>query len=94
MLPTPWGYYAAAAAAAKLIQSCQTLCNPVDGSSTGSPIHGIFQARVLEWGAIAFSEGYYEVLLNKVSKVLNSVQKILSTQEMLSVIISDASLCA
>ena len=46
---------AAAAAAAKSLQSCLTLCDPIDGSPPGSSIHGIFQARVLEWGAIAFS---------------------------------------
>ena len=45
----------AAAAAAKLLQSCPTLCDPMDCSLSGSSIHGIFQARVLEWGAIAFS---------------------------------------
>ena len=45
-----------AAAAAKLLQSCPTLCDPIDGSLPGSSIYGIFQARVLEWGAIAFSE--------------------------------------
>ena len=44
-----------AAAAAKSLQSCLTLCDPIDGSPPGSPIHGIFQARVLEWVAIAFS---------------------------------------
>ena len=43
---------AAAAAAAKSLQSCPTLCDPIDGSPPGSSIHGIFQARVLEWGAI------------------------------------------
>ena len=43
------------AAAAKSLQSCPTLCDPMDCSPTGSSIHGIFQARVLEWGAIAFS---------------------------------------
>ena len=37
------------------VQSCRTLCNPIDCSPPGSSIHGIFQARVLEWGAIAFS---------------------------------------
>ena len=42
--------------AAKLLQSCLTLCEPVDGSPPGSPIPGIFEARVLEWVAIAFSE--------------------------------------
>ena len=46
-----------AAAAAKLLQSCPTLCDPVDGSLPGSPVPGILQARVLKWGAIAFSEG-------------------------------------
>ena len=45
----------AAAAAAKSLQSCPTLCNLIDGSAPGSSTHGIFQARVLEWGAIAFS---------------------------------------
>ena len=45
----------AAAAAAKSLQSCPTLCNPIDGSPPGSAVPGIFQARVLEWGAIAFS---------------------------------------
>ena len=43
-----------ATAAAKSLQSCPTLCNPIDGSPPGSPTPGIFQARVLEWGAIAF----------------------------------------
>ena len=43
----------AAAAAAKSLQSCLTPCDPIDGSPPGSSIHGIFQARVLEWGAIA-----------------------------------------
>ena len=46
------------AAAAKSLQSCPTLCDPIDGSPPGSSIHGIFQVRVLEWGAIAFSEIY------------------------------------
>ena len=39
----------------EVAQSCQTLSNPMDCSLPGSSIHGIFQARVLEWGAIAFS---------------------------------------
>ena len=45
-----------AAAAAKSLQSCPTLCDPIDGSPPGSPVPGILQARTLEWGAIAFSE--------------------------------------
>ena len=46
---------AAAAAAAKSLQSCPTLCDPMDCSLPGSSVHGIFQARVRECGAIAFS---------------------------------------
>ena len=46
---------AAAVAAAKLLQSCSTLCSPIDGSPPGSPIPGILQARTLEWVAISFS---------------------------------------
>ena len=49
------GYLAAAAAAAKLLQSCPTLCNPMDGSPSGSTIPGILQAKTLEWVAISFS---------------------------------------
>ena len=45
----------AAAAAAKSRQSCPTLCDPIDGSPPGSSVHGILQARVLEWVAIVFS---------------------------------------
>ena len=44
----------AAAAAAKLLQSCPTLCDPIDGSQPGSSIPGILQARTLEWVAISF----------------------------------------
>ena len=40
----------------EVAQSCPTLCDPMDCSLPGSSIHGIFQARVLEWGAIAFSK--------------------------------------
>ena len=39
----------------EVVQSCPTLSDPIDCSPPGSSIHGIFQARVLEWGAIAFS---------------------------------------
>ena len=64
---------AAAAAVAKSLQSCQTLCDPIDGSPPGSPVPGIlqartspgiFQTRVLEWGAIAFSGYVYEEKIN------------------------------
>ena len=47
-----------AAAAAKLLQSCPTLCDPIDGSPPGSPVPGILQARTLEWGAISFSNAW------------------------------------
>ena len=45
----------ATAAAAKSLQLCSTLCDPVDGSPSGSPVPGILQARTLEWVAISFS---------------------------------------
>ena len=46
----------AAAAAAKLLQSCSTLCDPIDGSPPGSSVPGILQARILEWVVISFSK--------------------------------------
>ena len=49
---------AAAAAAAKSLQSCPTLCDPIDGSPGGSPAPGILQARTLEWVAISFSNAW------------------------------------
>ena len=52
-IPLIWGT-AAATAAAKSLQLCPTLCNPIDGSPPGSPIPGILQARTLEWVAISF----------------------------------------
>ena len=51
----PGGLQPAAAAAAKSLQSCLTLCDPIDGSPPGSPVPGILQARTLEWVAISFS---------------------------------------
>ena len=48
-------YAITAAAAAKSLQSCPTLCEPIDGSPPGSPVPGILQARTLEWVAISFS---------------------------------------
>ena len=47
-----------AAVAAKLLQSCPTLCDPIDGSPPGSPVPGILQARILEWVAISFSNAW------------------------------------
>ena len=60
----------AAAAAAKSLQSCPTLCDPIDGSPPGSPVPGILQARTLEWVAISFSnEVRWKVKLKSLSHV-------------------------
>ena len=48
-------YWTSGAAAAKSLQSCPTLCDPIDGSPSGSAVPGILQARTLEWVAISFS---------------------------------------
>ena len=59
-----------AAAAAKSLQSCPTLCDPIDGSPPGSPVHGILQARTLEWVAISFSNaGKWKVKVKSLSCV-------------------------
>ena len=61
---------AAAAAAAKSLQSCPTLCDPIDGSPPGSPIPGILKARTLEWVAIAFSSAWkWKVKVKSLSRV-------------------------
>ena len=53
-----WNTAAAAAVAAKSIQSCLTLCDPIDGSPPGSPVPGILQARTPEWVTISFSNAW------------------------------------
>ena len=53
-----WLLITAAAAAAKSLQSCPTLCDPIDGSLTGSTVPGILQVRTLEWVAISFSNAW------------------------------------
>ena len=59
-----------AAAAAKLLQLCLTLCNAIDGSPPGSPVPGILQARTLEWGAISFSNSWkWKVKVKSLSRV-------------------------
>ena len=59
-----------AAAAAKSLQLCPTLCDPIDGSPPGSPVPGIFQARTLEWVAISFSNaGKCKVKVKSLSRV-------------------------
>ena len=60
--------------AAKLLQSCPTLCNPIDGSLPDSPIPGILQARTLEWVAISFSNAWkWKVTVKSLSRVQPSV---------------------
>ena len=49
-------YFSSIAAAAKSLQSCPTLCYPIDGSPPGSPVPGILQARTLEWVAICYMQ--------------------------------------
>ena len=59
-----------AAAAAKSLQSCPTLCDPIEGSPPGSPIPGILQARTLEWVAISFSNAWkWKVKVKLLSRV-------------------------
>ena len=58
------------AATAKLLQSCPTLCDPIDGSLPGSPVPGILQARTLEWAAISFSNaGKWKIKVKSLSRV-------------------------
>ena len=65
-----WYKLPAAAAAAKSLQSCLTLCNPVDGSPPGSLVPGILQARTLEWVAISFSNAWkWKVEVKSLSRV-------------------------
>ena len=61
---------AAAAAAAKSLQSCPTLCDPIDGSPPGSTVPGILQARTLEWVAISFFNAWkWKVKVKSLSRV-------------------------
>ena len=58
------------AAAAKSLQSCPTLCNPIDGRPPGFPVPGILQARTLEWVAISFSKAWkWKVKVKSLSRV-------------------------
>ena len=58
------------AAAAKSLQLCPTLCDPIDGSRPGSPVPGILQARTLEWVAISFSNAWkWKVKVKSLSRV-------------------------
>ena len=63
-------YMLHAAAAAKSLQSCPTLCDPIDGSPPGSSVHGILQARTLEWVAISSSNAWkWKVKVKSLSRV-------------------------
>ena len=63
-------FFTTAAAAAKSLQSCPTLCDPIHGSPPGSPVPGILQARTLEWVAISFSNtGNWKVKVKSLSHV-------------------------
>ena len=65
---TIWKQFAAAAA--KSLQSCPTLYDPIDGSPPGSPVPGILQARILEWVAISFSNAWkWKVKVKSLSRV-------------------------
>ena len=68
-------FFETAAAAAKSLQSCPTLCDPIDGSPPGSAVPGISQARTLEWVAIAFSIFETSNLQNNVYKYHNKLSK-------------------
>ena len=68
--PDKYIYFITAVAATKLLQSCPTLCDPIDGSPPGSPIPGILQARTLEWVAISFSNAWkWKVKIKSLSRV-------------------------
>ena len=62
-------FAALTAAAPKSLQSCPTLCDPIDGSPPGSPLPGILQARTLEWVTISFSTKNTYLVLNELSKI-------------------------
>ena len=65
-----WDWHVYTAAAAKSLQSCPTLRDPIDGSSLGSPVPGILQARTLEWVAISFSNAWkWNVKVKSLSRV-------------------------
>ena len=62
--------FSAATAAAESLQSCPTLCDPIDGSPSGSPVPGILQARTLEWVAISFSSAWeWKVKVKMLSRI-------------------------
>ena len=78
----------------EVAQSCPTLSDPMDGSPPGSSVHGIFQARVLEWGAIAFSApGAEEVFNNYLVKELSYHSRLCNPHSVPSALWSGAQKC-
>ena len=69
-------FNSSSAAAAKLLQSCPTLCDPIDSSSPGSPDPGILQARTLERGAIAFSRNTLEGIKSRISEAEERISEL------------------
>ena len=68
--PWAWDTWSTAAAAAKSLQSCPTLCDPIDRSPPGSPVPGILQARTMDWVAISFSNALnWKVKVKSLSRV-------------------------
>ena len=68
--PYSWRIWPRIYAGAKLLQSCPTLCDPIDGSPPGFPVSGILQARTLEWAAISFSNAWkWKVKVKSLSRV-------------------------
>ena len=68
--PRPGGFLTDSAATAKSLQSCPTLCDPIDSSPPGCPVPGILQARTLEWVAISFSNAWkWKVKVKSLSRV-------------------------
>ena len=65
-----------AAAAAKSLQSCLTLCDPMDSSPPGSSVHRTLQARILEWVAISFSVAAVQPVLNPCSIPMKIILKV------------------
>ena len=71
----------------EVAQSCPTLCNLMDCSPPGSSVHGIFQARILEWGAISFSRGTSRPRdQNRVSRIVGRSFTVWATWEALDLI--------
>ena len=74
------------AAAAKSLQSCLTLCDPIDGSPLGSSVSGILQARILEWVAISFSIHNHRSVIKTKGLILVELQTLLEFANFFTII--------